>query len=213
MESTNQLWPVLVPILTAALSVERGVEVFWNYVELMLTSARNWQPADFKGAQYIQFKSGTSLLISMIAGVLVANFTGMLVFEQIKPLATPFLDNMPQIWDVIITGIIIGAGAKPAHDILGIVTQFKGFLANTSLKQREMASAALAEGVLKLAQSDAASRIEVPGVGPTRMQSAMPGGMTRGIAPAGEGEDDETQTVGKSQTEQYIEILRQGVAR
>jgi hypothetical protein len=61
------------------------------------------------------------------------------------------------------------------------------------VRQREEAGAALADGVLKLAQSDAQSMIEVPGMGPTRLSGAYD---TEAVA-ASEG----------APTDKYIEIL------
>lgn len=134
-----------------------------------------WQPTQLKTAQYMQFKSGTSLVLGIILGILVTNYTGMRFFEYIQPLAPNFIVGIPIAWDVLITGFVIGALAKPVHDILGIITQLKNLLGNSALRQREAAGAALAEGVLKLAQSDAQAMVDVPGIGPTRLQSGSAG--------------------------------------
>jgi hypothetical protein len=106
------------------------------------------------------------------------------------------------VWDVIITGVIIGAGTKPTHVLLGIITQFKNLLGSSAIHQREKASAALADGVLKLAQSDAQAMIDIPGVGPARI--SPPGQGMRGIG------DGDEQTPGASQptsSEGYIDTL------
>ncbi|MCC6168904.1 MAG: hypothetical protein IT329_16910, partial [Caldilineaceae bacterium] len=67
---------------------------------------------------------------------------------------------------------------------------------SAAVKQREAAGAALAEGVLKLAQSDAQALIDVPGVGPAR------------IAARGQGVRDEDEMPPLvSSTEQYIQMI------
>jgi hypothetical protein len=91
--------------------------------------------------------------------------------------------------------------SAPAHDLLGIITQLKNLLGNSAIRQRELAGAALADGVLKLAQSDAQAMIDVPGVGPARI--ARPGTSYR----TGE-EGDEEEGAQPTATEHYIEVLR-----
>jgi hypothetical protein len=105
-----EVWAVLLPLLTAAVGVERGIEIFWNYVDWLLLNLRTWQPAQLKSAQYVQFKSGTSLLLGVVLGVLIANYTDMRLLGYLRPLAPRFLENVPLVWDVVITGIIIGSG-------------------------------------------------------------------------------------------------------
>ena len=163
------LWPILLPLMAASLAIERMVEVFWNYVDWFLLNARNWQPAQIKSPQYVQFKSGTSLVIGVVLGILISNFTGMRLFEYLRPLVPNFLDSAPGAWDVIITGFIIGAGSKPIHDLIGMLTETKHLLGNSAIKQREIAGAAVADSMLKIAQSEAQLMIDVPGVGPARL--------------------------------------------
>ena len=90
---------------------------------------------------------------------------------------------------------MVGVLAKPLHDGIGILAGLKNFLDGAAVRQREAAGAALADGVLKLAQSDAQSMIEVPGMGPTRLTGAYEG---EAAAPGEE----------SSPTDKYIEILR-----
>jgi len=168
-----QIWPVLLPLLAAAVSVERTVEMGWNYLEWGLIRFAQWRPSDLKTASYGQFKSGTSLLAGVVLGIFVVNFSSMRLMAHIQPLIpTFFVGDATQmgLWDVLITGAVVGAGSKPAHDILGIITQLKNFTGNSALKQREEAGAALADGILKLGQSQqpaaAAYSIDVPGMGP-----------------------------------------------
>ena len=202
---TTGIGTILVPILTASIGVERAIEIIWNYLEWILLSFGRWQADQLKSPQYLQFKSGTSLVFGVILGIIVTNFTGIRIFELLRPTSAGLLDNMPVTWDVLITGFIIGAGSKPAHDILGIITQLKNFLGTSAIRQREAAAASLAEGVLKLAQSEAQAMVDVPGVGPARIPM---GPSSRGFP----GEEEETETDEKSATERYIEILRSRTA-
>lgn len=214
----NSIWPILMPLGTAAIGVERATEVVWNYVEWALLNGRSWQPADLKAAQYLQFKSGTSMLMGVIIGILVANYTNMRLFEYLRDFTPGFIDNVPMLWDTLITGLIIGAGAKPAHEILGLITHAKNFLGNASINQRESAGAALAEGILKLAESENKRMVEVPGLGPSRIPS--PAASVRGASgpasaagPTGTdeaGDDDVAATV--TDMERYAEMLHNRTA-
>jgi hypothetical protein len=190
------LWPVLLPLIAAAIAVERVIEVIWNYGDWLLLNARGWQASDLKSHAYIQFKSGTSLVLGVVLGILISNYTGMRLFDYLRPLAPRFLEAVPAVWDVLLTGFIIGALTKPAHDLLGIITQTKNWLGSSAIRQREAAGAALAEGVLKLAQSDAQALIDVPGVGPARI--AAPGQGVR---------DDEAAPPLVNSTEQYMQMI------
>lgn len=203
---TTGIGPALMPILTASVGVERAIEIIWNYLEWALLSFLGWSPEQLKSPQYLQFKSGTSLLFGVILGILVANFTNIQLFAFLRPTVPGLLDNLPATWDLLITGFIIGAGSKPAHDILGIITQLKNFLGTSAIRQRESAAAALAEGVLKLAQSEAQAMVDVPGVGPARVPM---GASARGL---GRDEEDTNAVPEQSATERYIEILRSRTA-
>ena len=202
---TTGIIPALTPLLTAAVGVERAIEIIWNYIEWALLSFLKWQPDQLKSAQYQQFKSGTSMVLGMIIGILVANFTSMRLFAYLSPTVPGLLEGVPATWDILITGFLIGAGAKPAHDILGVITQLKHFLNTSAIRQRETAAAALAEGVLKLAQSEAQAMVDVPGVGPARLPM---GAAARGMS----ADDDEAAVDEQSATERYIEILHNRTA-
>ena len=202
---TTGIGPVLLPIVLAAVGVERAIEIIWNYLEWILLSFGRWQAEQLKSPQYLQFKSGTSLVFGVMLGIIVTNFTGIRLFELLRPGAAGLLDNMPVTWDTLITGFIIGAGSKPAHDLLGILTQVKFLLNTSAIRQREAAASALADGVLKLAQSEAQAMVDVPGIGPARIPR---GPASRGLP----GEEEEGETVEKSATERYIEILRSRTA-
>lgn len=195
------LWPVLLPLLASAIAVERIIEVIWNYIDWGLLNTRGWTPTDLRSSQYTQFKSGTSLLLGIVFGILISNYTGMRLFDYLRPLTPRLLESVPAVWDVLITGFVIGAGTKPMHDLLGIITQTKNLLGSSAVKQREAAGAMLAEGVLKLAQSDAQALIDVPGVGPSRL--ASPGQAMRGD------DEDEAPPTAFSSTEQYIRTIHE----
>jgi hypothetical protein len=168
MGGTN-IWTVILLVMAAATVVERATELIWNYVEWLLLNFRNVQPSTVRAPQYVQFKSGTSLLFGVVLGILVANFTGMRIIEHFQPFLPSLFTGIPAAWDILITGVLIAATAKPVHDLLGIMTQFKHLLGYSAIKQREGATSALADGVLKLAQSDAQAMMDVPGIGPTRL--------------------------------------------
>lgn len=193
------LWPVLLPLLAAAIAVERIIELIWNYIDWGLLNTRGWEPSNLRAAQYTHFKSGTSLVLAVVLGIIIANYTGMRFFDYLRPLTPRLLESVPPVWDVLITGFVIGAGTKPMHDLLGIIAQTKNLLGSSALKQREAAGAMMADAVLKLAQSDAQALIDVPGVGPARLAS----GNRR--------HDDEDEPVPSpiSTTEQYIRTIHE----
>lgn len=193
------LWMVLLPLTAAAIAVERLIEVMWNYTDWALLNARGWEPASLRSSQYTNFKSGTSLVLAVVLGVIIANYTGMRLFDYLRPLTPRLLDSVPSVWDVLITGFVIGAGTKPMHDFLGIIAQTKNLLGTSALKQREAAGAMMAEGVLKLAQSDAQAMIDVPGVGPARLAT---GNRRRD-------DDDDELMPAISTTEQYIRTIHE----
>lgn len=202
---TSSVWPVLLPVLIAAVGVERAIEIIWNYLEWILLSLGRWQPEQLKSAQYLQFKSGTSLVFGVILGIMVTNFTGIRLFALLRPTTPGLWESMPITWDILITGFIIGAGSKPVHDMLGIITQLKNLLSTSAIRQRETAAAALADGVLKMAQSETQGMVDVPGIGPSRVPF---GSTSRGLP----GDDDAADIVEQSATERYIELLRSRTA-
>ncbi|RME66304.1 MAG: hypothetical protein D6790_00430, partial [Caldilineae bacterium] len=112
-----EIWPVLLPLLAAAASVERAIEMGWNYIEWFLMRFLRWRPSDLKQPSYLEFKSGTSLLAGVVLGILVVNYSSMRLLAYLQPYIPQFLTGDVQTWgtwDVIITGVIVGAGSKPA---------------------------------------------------------------------------------------------------
>lgn len=197
--ASSSVWPALLSLLLATIGVERAIEIIWNYLEWLLLAVLKWSDPQLKTAHYLQFKSGTSLVFGVILGILLTNLTGLRLFAYLQPLAPGLLVGIAPAWDVLITGLIIGSGAKPVHDLLGIITQLKNLLAHGAIRQREAAGAALAEGILKLAQSEAQATVDIPGIGPAR----LPMGNARGFS-----DDDEEAPEEKSATERYATLLR-----
>lgn len=172
-EGGTPIASVLLPFLAAAATVERILELGWNYIEWLLIRFAKWEGESLKSASYVQFKSGTSLLAGLFLGVVVANYSGMRLLGFLQPMAGGFLGAVPAEWDIILTGIVIGAGSKPAHDILGIVTHLKNLTGNSALNQRHQAAEAFSRGVRNMAEADSPYRTEVPGVGAARVARSL----------------------------------------
>jgi hypothetical protein len=187
------LWPLLLALLATAFAVERLLELLWNYLEWLLLNTKRLHAADLKSSAYVKFKSGTCVLLGAIAGVGLAGLFTLHLLAALQPLTLGFIGPIPANWDVVLSGIVVGVLAKPIHDSIGILAGLRNFLDGAALRQREEAGAALADGVLKLAQSDAQNMIEVPGMGPTRLAGAY----TTEDAAASE----------ETPTDKYIEIL------
>ena len=109
--------------------------------------------------------------------------------------APAFALDVPANWDLVFTGLIIGVTAKPIHDLIGLLAETKNFMNSAAIRQREAAGAALADGVLKLAQSEAENMIDVPGMGLTRLTDDAVGGEASAASEE------------KSPTERYIDLL------
>ena len=192
---TTHVWIVILAITMVAIGVQLLIEVVWNYLEWMFLNVRNWTPTRIKSPQFQQFKSGTSLLVGAVLGVLIANATGMRIFQYFEPLVPDFVSNVGNAMDVLLTGLLIGAVTKPVHDVFGLIGKTKDFLGNSAIRQRELASDALASGVLKLAQSEAQALVDIPGIGPARLP--VPGELG----------DDRQGNADHSPTERYVDLL------
>jgi hypothetical protein len=166
--------PAMVPLLGAAAGIERLMELGWHYLEWGALRFMGWRPSDLKSPGYIAFKRSTSLLAGIFLGVVISNYSGMRLMSYLNQTLPGFLDQVPDLWDILVTGLMIGAGTKPTHDLLGIITQVKNLIGSTALKQREQAGAALADSILKLRQADAPAsyQVDVPGVGATQVPGA-----------------------------------------
>lgn len=186
---------VILAITMVATAVQLLIEVVWNYLEWYLLNVRGWTPSNIKSPQFQQFKSGTSLLIGGVLGIVFVNLTGMSLFEYFGPLLPSFVSGVPTAVDVLLTGLLIGAITKPVHDIFALIGKTKDFMGASAIRQRELATDALASGVLKLAQSEAQALVDVPGIGPAR----LPVPSELGDAESGSGEG--------SPTERYVDLL------
>ena len=189
------LWPLIAGVAAAAFAIERVMELLWNFVEWLLLSSARWRAARLRTAPYQKFKSGASVLLGAILGVAMANALNLHLFAALEFQAPAFALDVPANWDLVITGLIIGVTAKPIHDLIGLLAETKNFMNSAAIRQREAAGAALADGVLKLAQSEAENMIDVPGMGPTRLTD--------------DGYSNETPATGaeKTPTERYIDLL------
>ncbi len=186
---------VILAVFMVATAVQLIIEVVWNYTEWFLMNVRDWKASDIKAPQYQQFKSGTSLLIGAVVGMLIVSTSGMRLFEYYAPLLPSFVSGVPAGIDVLLTGLLIGALTKPVHDIFNLIGKTKDFMGNSAIRKRELAGDALASGVLKLAQSEAQALVDVPGIGPARL--SVPGDGSDGDAAAADG----------SPTERYVDLL------
>jgi hypothetical protein len=193
--SDPNLWPLLAGIAAAAFAIERVMELLWNFVEWLLLSGGRWQAANLRTAHYQKFKSGASVLLGAVLGVATANALNLHLFAALEYQAPAFALDVPANWDLVVTGLIIGVTAKPLHDLIGLLAETKNFMASAAIRQREAAGAALADGVLKLAQSEAENMVDVPGMGLTRLTDDSMGGET----PAASTE--------QSPTDRYIDLL------
>jgi hypothetical protein len=174
------IWPVLLPLIALAIAIERAIELLWNYLEWLLIRFGRWQPGALKSPSYVHFKSGTSLLAGLGLGILVANYSGLRLLTYLQPFMPTFIGGLPAYWDILLTGVVLGAGAKPIHDLLGIITHLKNLTGNTALRQREQAGAALADGIVKLNQSGSPYTVDIPGLGSTRVPGAAAPSRSRG---------------------------------
>lgn len=193
--TSPNLWPLVAGVAAAAFVIERVMELLWNLVEWLLLSGGKRPAAQLRSTQYQKFKSGASVLLGAILGIAAANALNLHLFAALEFQAPAFALDVPANWDMVITGLIIGVTAKPIHDLIGLLAETKNFMASAATRQREAAGAALADGVLKLAQSEAENMIDVPGMGPTRLTGDDFGGAAPGTSAEA------------TPTERYIDIL------
>lgn len=147
-------WPLIVPMLAASASIERVLEMSWNFAEWGLTGVGSWSATDLKKPAYQQFKSGLSLLAANALGIGIASYTDVRVLTYLQPESLGLFDQVPVSWDIILTGLLIGAGTKPAHDILGLVTRLKNLVGNLGVRQREQAGLYAADASTRMAEQE-----------------------------------------------------------
>ena len=149
-----EAWPVLVPMLAASASLERAIEVFWNLVEWFLLRVGGWQAADLKRPDYTQLKSGLSLIMAGVLGVAITGYTDIRLLSYLQPQANGILDQVPVAWDVLLSGILLGTGTKPVHDLVGTLTRVKMLVGNLGLKQRERAGLFAADANYRMREAE-----------------------------------------------------------
>ena len=149
-----EAWPVLVPMLAASASLERAIEVFWNLVEWFLLRVGGWQAADLRRPDYTQLKSGLSLIMAGVLGVAVTSYTDIRLLSYLQPQANGILDQVPVAWDILLSGILLGTGTKPVHDLVGTLTRLKMLVGNLGLKQRERAGLFAADATYRMREAE-----------------------------------------------------------
>ncbi len=167
-------WPLVVPMVAAATSVERGLELFWNFTEWFLLRVGGWQAEDLKRADYQQFKSGFSLLLANLLGVAITSYTDVRVLSYLQPEVGGLFDQVPVSWDILLSGLLIGSATKPVHDALGMFTRLKTLLGSLSQAQRERAGVFAAETVQRLQESHTHSTQSLVPHQPTVRTAASP---------------------------------------
>jgi hypothetical protein len=137
---------LLAPILVLATVVERVMEAVWDLwerakvlaLEMVIKHGNNQAEKEklardpdyvrkllLDDSGYKERKRTLTLVFGSLAGVILSIFTGTHFFEMtfaVLQIPQPFitvrtLDLVP-IVDVLITGLIIGAGSQPAHAII-----------------------------------------------------------------------------------------------
>ncbi len=148
-----EAWPLVVPMLAASASVERVLEMGWNLLEWFLLRVGGWQAEDLKRADYQQFKSGFSLLLANLLGVFITSYTDVRLLSYLQPEVNGLFDQIPVSWDILLSGVLIGSGTKPIHDVLGMVSRLKTLLGSFSQAQRERAGVFAAETIQRLQEA------------------------------------------------------------
>lgn len=71
---------------------------------------------------YISAKSAVSIVLGLMLGVIIAGI------GQLQMFALLGIDAVPERFDVLITGLVIGSGSYPVHSLVGILQQGKDTL-------------------------------------------------------------------------------------
>lgn len=148
--SNQAAWPLVVPMVAASASMERVLEMSWNFIEWGLTGVGRWTAADLKSPAYQQFKSGVSLLVANALGISIASYTDVRMLTYLQPEALGLFDQIPISWDIVLTGLLMGTGTKPVHDVLGLITRLKSLVGNLSSRQREQSGLFAADATARL---------------------------------------------------------------
>jgi hypothetical protein len=141
---------LLAPLLVLTTVVERVMEAGWGVWERAVALAfearirlgNNQAEKDklardpnyarktlFENDGYTQRKRIMTMIIGSLLGLLLSALTGMRFFEMTfavlqipQPVANLGARNLAPIFDVIITGLIVGAGSQPVHALINWIT-------------------------------------------------------------------------------------------
>lgn len=78
-----------------------------------------------KDPKYLAYKSRMAIMISFSLGFIVAIWTDQGIFQYLQI-------SVPRIFDILITGAVLGAGAEPMHSLIGALDGLKGTLKSLS---------------------------------------------------------------------------------
>ncbi|HEY84618.1 MAG TPA: hypothetical protein G4N96_05860 [Chloroflexi bacterium] len=105
---------VLAPLAAAALGIERLLETLWGIFETILRMLQ----IDIATPTYVQLKTWISAGLGLIIGLIIAFAADLRMFGMLSLSAQPELD-------MFMTGLVIGAGSKFTHDVIGIFYESK----------------------------------------------------------------------------------------
>ena len=67
-----------------------------------------------------------SLFIGMVLGLVVAAFAGLdCIAAALSPVTLGKSPLNPTVWGMVLTGILIGLGSNPTHEIIKALQQYK----------------------------------------------------------------------------------------
>ena len=105
---------VLAPLAAAALGIERLLETLWGIFETILRMLN----INYATPEYVQTKTWVSAGMGLVIGLIIAFAANLGMFGLLS------LSVQPEL-DMFMTGLVIGAGSKFTHDVIGIFYQSK----------------------------------------------------------------------------------------
>ncbi len=105
---------VLAPLAAAALGIERLLETLWGIFETVLRMLK----INYTTPEYVQIKTWVSAGMGLIIGLIIAFAADLRMFGLLSLMVQPELD-------MFMTGLVIGAGSKFTHDVIGIFYESK----------------------------------------------------------------------------------------
>jgi hypothetical protein len=126
-DSRSEMMPdILILVGLLAIVVERGIEPFMNFVKA------SWgKPEEGQNPKQIAYRV-TAFLVAIILGLLITRLFGIDLVKEMLP--TSRVENG---W--ILTGIIIGLGSAPAHEVINYIEQKK----NKAKEERKLPEGAV----------------------------------------------------------------------